>query len=111
MNIDEFNRLWEEYGKKCKSCKHNVNDRESEYNCSCMCEKHEMYEPKSNYDIFMSMGVEEFARYIECPYTRGDPYGECKFGWHERTQTCLECIIEWLNSPMEEKYYELNEDE
>ena len=67
--------------------------------------------PMTNYNVFMSMKPEEFANYIECPYMRGDPYGECKFGWHEREQTCKECIVEWLNSPAKEKYYELNEDE
>lgn len=32
---------------------------------------------------------------IECPY---DDYGmgDCKFGWHNREQTCEECKFEWL---------------
>lgn len=101
----EFKYVQAEYAKKCCSCKHNVNDRESEYNCPCMCENHNMYEPKTNYEIFMSMGVEEFAKYIPCPYMK-DAYDECKFGWHERDQTCEECVIEWLNSSAEEKWYE-----
>ena len=109
--MTDFKHIQEEYGKKCKSCAHNVNDRESEYNCPCMCENHNMYEPKTNYEIFMSMSAEEFSHYIECPYMRWQEYGECKFGWHKPTKTCTECIIEWLNSPVEEKYYELNEDE
>jgi hypothetical protein len=56
------------------------------------------------------MHPEELAKHIPCPYMR-DEYGECKFGWHTRTQTCEECITEWLNSPAKEKYYEFNEDE
>lgn len=58
----------------------------------------------TNYDVFMSMSPEKLAKHIPCPY------GECKFGWHKPIQTCEECIIEWLNSPAKEKYYELNED-
>lgn len=58
--------------------------------------------PITNYDVYMSMRPEEFAKHIQCPYIR-DEYGECKFGWHEREQTCVECITEWLNSPVKEK--------
>ena len=33
--------------------------------------------------------------HINCPY---DDYGmgDCKFGWHDREQTCEECQLEWL---------------
>ena len=64
----------------------------------------------TNFEVFMSMDAKKFSHFIECPYMRGQEYGECKFGWHEREQTCEECIVEWLNSPAEEKYYELNEE-
>ena len=32
---------------------------------------------------------------IDCPY---DTYGmgDCKFGWHDKEQTCEECMLEWL---------------
>ena len=35
------------------------------------------------------------AGHIDCPY---DNYkmGNCKFGWHDREQTCEECKLEWL---------------
>ena len=35
------------------------------------------------------------AGHINCPY---DDYemGDCKFGGHNKEQTCEECIFEWL---------------
>ena len=79
--------------------------------CNCCYGSGKQVVPMINYDVFMYMKPDELAHYIECPYTRGDPYGECKFGWHNHTQTCHECITEWLNLQAEEKYYEFNEDE
>ena len=54
----------------------------------------------TNYDRITNMSIRELAQsgYIPCPYMEDD-YDECKFGWHERTQTCEECIEEWLKMP------------
>ena len=41
------------------------------------------------------------SNYIPCPYA-DDGYGECKYGWHERKQTCEECKLEWLKQPAKE---------
>ena len=50
---------------------------------------------QTNADRIRSMSDEELAKKIPCPYIK-DEYDECKFGWHERTQTCEECALEWL---------------
>lgn len=59
------------------------------------------HETPSRGDRFRAMTDEELARILPCPYMR-DVYDECKFGWHERTQTCEECKLEWLRQPAEE---------
>ena len=53
---------------------------------------------QTNADRLRAMPDEELAKVIPCPYMR-DIYDECKFGWHERTQTCEECTLEWLKQP------------
>lgn len=51
----------------------------------------------TNADRIRAMSDEELANsiYIPCPYDDYG-YGECKFGWHDREQTCEECKLEWL---------------
>ena len=55
----------------------------------------------TNADRIRAMSDEELAETIPCPYMR-DCYDECKFGWHERTQTCEECKLEWLRQPVKD---------
>ena len=57
----------------------------------------------TNADRIRAMSDEELAAsplIIPCFYD-DDGYGECKFGWHNRTQTCEECKLEWLKQPAE----------
>ena len=54
----------------------------------------------SNGDRIRSMTDEELAKEIPCPYMR-DMFEECKFGWHEKKQTCEECVLEWIKQPYE----------
>ena len=56
---------------------------------------------KTNADRYRAMSDEELAETIPCPYMR-DCYDECKFGWHERTQTCEECKLDWLKQPVKD---------
>lgn len=53
-------------------------------------------------DKIRAMTDEELSKspYIPCPY---DDYGfgECKYGWHTREQTCEECKLEWLQQDCE----------
>lgn len=59
------------------------------------------YVPMSKGDMIRSMSDEEMAasKNMPCPYIQ-DEYDECKFGWHTQTQTCEECKLEWLQSPV-----------
>ena len=61
-------------------------------------------EHKTNADRIRSMTDEELAysNYIPCPYN-DDSCGECKFGWHERKQTCEECKLEWLRTTIKKQ--------
>jgi hypothetical protein len=66
-------------------------------------EKHNEKKKPSNADRIRAMSDEELAAshlIIPCFYD-DDGYGECKFGWHERKQTCEECKLEWLKQPAE----------
>jgi len=59
--------------------------------------------PKTNADRIRAMSDEELAAshlIIPCFYD-DDGYGECKYGWHDRKQTCEECKLEWLKQPAE----------
>ena len=70
----------------------------------------------TNYDRIRNMSVEEMAKYIDdyddrlggeiccwyCEKTTGKKY-RCPYGEEERDSKCIECIIEWLNSEVEEK--------
>ena len=59
--------------------------------------------PQTKADRIRAMSDEELAAshlIIPCFYD-DDGYGECKFGWHERKQTCEECKLEWLKQPAE----------
>lgn len=60
-------------------------------------------QPMTNADRIRGMTDEELAAsdYIPCPYDNDD-YGECKYGWHDREQTCEECKLEWLKQPVKE---------
>ena len=55
----------------------------------------------TNGDRIRAMSDEELAasRYSPGPYD-DDGYGECKYGWHDREQTCEECKLEWLGMPV-----------
>ena len=57
----------------------------------------------TNADRIRAMSDEELAAsvYIPCPYDDGG-YGECKYGWHKREQSCEECKLEWLQQPAKE---------
>jgi hypothetical protein len=58
----------------------------------------------TNADRIRAMSDEELAAshlIIPCFYD-DDGYGECKYGWHDRKQTCEECKLEWLKQPAEE---------
>ena len=71
---------------------------------------------QTNYDRIRNMSVEEMAKYIDtnddklggeiccwyCEKTTGKKY-RCPYGEEERDSKCIECIIEWLNSEVEEK--------
>jgi 1,2-phenylacetyl-CoA epoxidase PaaB subunit len=59
---------------------------------------------KTNADHIRSMTDEELARFhlLECP-RMAEVYGECKYGWHDREQTCEECMLEWLKQPYKEE--------
>ena len=46
---------------------------------------------------FRSLSVKEIIKLAK------DVYDECKFGWRERTQTCEECKLEYLNKKTEPK--------
>lgn len=61
-------------------------------------------ESMTNADRIRSMSDEELAAsvYIPCPYDDGG-WGECKYGWHDREQTCEECKLEWLRLQEEVK--------
>lgn len=94
--------------KDCDSCKH---DEFGESYCDdCLCgnpptkwEPADYYEPDTNAERIRNMTDKELAasNYIPCPYDDGY-YGECKFGWHDREQTCEECKLEWLRMPVKE---------
>lgn len=58
----------------------------------------------TNGDRIRAMSDEELAEsgLVPCPYN-DDGFGECKYGWHDREQTCEECIAEWLKQPAENK--------
>lgn len=59
--------------------------------------------PMTNADRIRAMTDEELAAshlIIPCFYD-DDGYGECKYGWHDRKQTCEECKLEWLQQPAE----------
>ena len=59
---------------------------------------------ETNADRIRAMTDEELAKspFFPCPYDLDDDgYGECKYGWHERKQTCEECKLEWLQQPAE----------
>ena len=60
--------------------------------------------PLSNADHIRSMTDGELAKFhlLECPYM-AEVYGECKYGWHDREQTCEECMLDWLKQPYEEE--------
>lgn len=62
------------------------------------------HETPSKADHIRSMTDEELAKFpfLECPYI-AEPYGECKYGWHDREQTCEECMLEWLKQPYKEE--------
>ncbi len=66
------------------------------------CQKAKTEKVKTNADRIRAMSDEELAasNYIPCPYD-DDGYGECKYGWHKREQTCEECKLEWLKHPAE----------
>lgn len=88
--------------KNCDTCKH---DEFSERYCDgchygnppSKWEPADFYKPDTNGERIRNMTDKELAasNYIPCPYDN-DGYGECKFGWHEREQTCEECKLEWL---------------
>lgn len=59
------------------------------------CANYVQKKSQTNADRIRAMSDEELAKKIPCPYIK-DEYDECKFGWHERTQTCEECALEWL---------------
>ena len=78
------------------------------YSCSHTCDHcngaGEIEIPMTNADRIRAMSDEELAAsplIIPCFYD-DDGYGECKFGWHNRTQSCEECRLEWLKQPAEE---------
>ena len=56
----------------------------------------------TNFERIKAMSVEEMAARIPCPHMV-DAYDECKFGWHERTQTCEECAREWLEREVQDE--------
>lgn len=61
-------------------------------------------ENPTNADRIRAMSDEELAAshlIIPCFYD-DDGYGECKYGWHDRKQTCEECKLEWLKQPAKE---------
>lgn len=61
--------------------------------------------PMTNADRIRAMSDEEIAAsefLLPCPYIK-DMYDECKFGWHDREQSCEECKLEWLKRPAEEE--------
>lgn len=93
--------------KDCHTCKHELFDK-----CCNDClygdppsnwEAASYYVPDTNAEKIRSMSDEQLAAsyYIPCPYDDGG-YGECKFGWHKREQTCEECKLEWLRMPSKE---------
>lgn len=53
-------------------------------------------------DRIRAMTDKELAEspFIPCPYN-DDGYGECKYGWHDREQTCEECKLEWLEEDVD----------
>lgn len=92
MNITEL----------CVKCKKN--------NSCTMCwktsnKKCPHFVQKTNADHIRAMSDEEIAAsefLLPCPYMK-DMYDECKFGWHDRKQSCEECKLEWLKRPAEEE--------
>ena len=77
--------------------------------CNCPTSTWDKYfkppiQPQTKADRIRAMSDEELAAshlIIPCFYD-DDGYGECKFGWHERKQTCEECKLEWLKQPAED---------
>ena len=37
-----------------------------------------------------------------CPYATSWS-DECKYGWHEREQSCEECLLEWLKKECDDE--------
>ena len=64
----------------------------------------EPIKPQTNADHIRSMTDEELAHFhlLKCPYIAGDVYGDCKYGWHDREQSCEECMLDWLKQPYKE---------
>lgn len=55
----------------------------------------------TNFERIKNMTVEEMAKVIPCPYIK-EAYDECKYGWHEKEETCEDCIKHWLESEVSE---------
>ena len=52
---------------------------------------------KGSFELYVKEYNEKLVNggHINCPYD-DNGYGECKFGWHDREQTCEECLLEWI---------------
>ena len=78
------------------------NSGAAQYMCKCKkpCDN---IVPITNADYIRSLSDEELAAsiFIPCPHDT-DGYGECKYGWHKREQSCEECRLEWLQQPAKE---------
>jgi hypothetical protein len=58
----------------------------------------------TNGEFIRNMSDSDLARVVGCPeeYKSCDMFWECKYGWHEREETCEECTVKWLNEQIKE---------
>ena len=86
----------------CKGCKYESESEHSEYCTGCTQNAVDKYVRKTNADRIRSMGDEELAMVIMCPYdTAGDdedimPCMKIPFEDAPDSKTCMECTIAWL---------------
>ena len=96
LRIGEEGRIYPAHYKANKEGHEHNPDFEGEDSCPNFG-----FKRNTNADRIRAMSDEEMAAshlIIPCFYD-DDGYGECKYGWHNREQTCEECKLEWLRQP------------
>ena len=94
--------------RDCSTCKHDWNADGYCDDCyngypPTKWESNVSGDASTNADRIRAMSDKELASsiYIPCPYYNS-VQGGCKFGSNEHTQTCKECILEWLQQPVKQ---------